>query len=198
MTDNITVTGVVASDPVFTHGTSGVSITRFRLASTQRRFDKNSNSWVDGDTNWFNVTAFRRLSDNLVTSIKKTDRVIVTGRLRVRTWENGEKSGTAVDIDADTVGHDLFWGTANFSRVTVSRSSANMQDDLVVDGSPASGDGGWADAPGAERTLTGGAAALETEPDTAPETELDAGQGSPFGNSASLVQHYPDGVTVNS
>lgn len=186
MTDNITVTGVVANDPQFTHGASGVSITRFRLASTQRRFDKNSNSWVDGDTNWFNVSAFRRLSDNLVNSLKKTDRVIVTGRLRVRAWENGEKSGTAVDIDADTIGHDLFWGTASFNRVTVSRTHTEVQESLGGGSGPGADGGGWADATVSETTES-------------PTTEsLDTEQSSPFGNSGSLVQHFPDPVTVNS
>ena len=186
MTDNITVTGVVANDPQFTHGASGVSITRFRLASTQRRFDKNSNSWVDGDTNWYNVSAFRRLSDNLVTSVKKTDRVIVSGRLRVRAWENGEKSGTAVDIDADTVGHDLLWGTASFNRVTVSRTHTDVQESFAGGMAEETDGAGWSNAP------------MEQSSETAVHEGLGAEPSAPFGNSESLVQHYPDPVTVNS
>jgi len=72
---------------------------------------------------WFTVTAFRRLAENAAASLEKGDRVIVQGRLRVRPWESGEKSGISVEIDADAIGHDLAWGTTVFSR-SLSSSSA--------------------------------------------------------------------------
>ncbi len=71
-------------------------------------------------TNWFTVTAFRQLAINLAGSINKGDRVVVTGELKVRDWDNGERAGTSVEIVAFTVGHDLRWGTAEFTR-TVQR-----------------------------------------------------------------------------
>ncbi len=66
--------------------------------------------------NWYTVTSYRQLATNAVGSVQKGDRVIVSGRLRIRDWESGEKRGTNVEIDADALGHDLSWGKSVFSR----------------------------------------------------------------------------------
>jgi single-strand DNA-binding protein len=116
MTDTITLTGLVATSPRHIVTSEGLTITSFRLASNQRRFDRGQNSWVDGDTNWYTVTAFRQLGTHVATSIEKGQRVIVLGRVRIRDWESGEKSGTTIEIDAEAVGHDLTWGRATFTR----------------------------------------------------------------------------------
>jgi single-strand DNA-binding protein len=116
MTDTITLTGLVATTPRHLVTTEGLSITSFRLASTQRRFDRSRDRWVDGDTNWYTITCFRQLAINVTGSVLKGDRVVVTGRLRIRDWTSGEKAGTNIEVDADAVGHDLAWGTTSFSR----------------------------------------------------------------------------------
>ena len=66
MTENMTVTGLVATTPRHLVTSEGVQITSFRLASVQRRFDTEQQIWVDGDTNWFTVAAFRDLAVNVV------------------------------------------------------------------------------------------------------------------------------------
>ncbi|MEJ1230104.1 MAG: single-stranded DNA-binding protein [Galbitalea sp.] len=116
MSDLITLIGLVATSPNAITTAEGLAITSFRLASNQRKFDRAQDKWVDGDTNWYTVTAFRQLATNAAVSVKKGDRVVVTGRLRIRDWENGAKRGTNVDVEADALGHDLAWGTAAFSR----------------------------------------------------------------------------------
>jgi single-strand DNA-binding protein len=116
MTDTITLTGFVATDPKVITTAEGLAITSFRLASSQRRFDKGSEKWVDGETNWYSITTFRQLATNAAVSLHKGERIVVTGKLRIRDWKNGEKSGTNVDVEADALGHDLSWGTAAFSR----------------------------------------------------------------------------------
>lgn len=117
MTDFVTVTGLVATTPRHLTTSEGLSITSFRLASSQRRFDRAAQKWIDADTNWYTVSAFRHLAEHSAQSIQKGDRVIVTGRLRIRDWENTDRSGTTVEIEADSVGHDLTWGTSIYSRV---------------------------------------------------------------------------------
>lgn len=124
MTDTITLTGFVATVPNHLVTSEGLPITSFRLASTQRRFDRSRNLWVDNGTNWYTVTSFRQLAMNTNSSVKKGERVIVTGRLRIRDWTAGEKVGTSIEIDADSIGHDLTWGTASFTR---SMSSAAIE-----------------------------------------------------------------------
>lgn len=116
MTDTITVTGLVATTPKHLVTGTGLAITTFRLASNQRRYDKTEKKWVDGDTNWFTVTSFRQLAANVVVSLQKGQRIVVTGRLRVRDWTSDDKKGTSVEIDAEALGHDLTWGTAAFTR----------------------------------------------------------------------------------
>lgn len=119
MSDTLTVTGLIATTPRHITTSEGVEILSFRLASSQRRFDKTANRWVDASTNWYTVTAFRNLAVNAYASLNKGDRIVVVGRLRIRDWQNDERTGTNVEIEAETLGHDLFWCTAEAKRVVV-------------------------------------------------------------------------------
>ncbi len=121
MSEIITVTGLVATTPRHLVTQDGLPITSFRMAASHRRFDRTANKWVDGETNWFTVTAFRQLAINAAGSVSKGERVLVTGKLRVRDWDNGERAGTSVEIEAEAIGHDLTWGTATFTRTVLVR-----------------------------------------------------------------------------
>lgn len=142
MTDTITITGNVATDPEFKRTPAGVGITTFRVASGQRRYDRATSAWVDAGTNWYSVSAFRGLADHAYTSLHKGDRVLLTGRLRLREWDNGTRRGIAVEIDAEAIGHDLLWGTTTFVKTSGSASA----DQSGWQAPPADGDA-WA-APG--------------------------------------------------
>ncbi len=117
MTDTLTLTGLVATAPRHLITTEGYALTSFRLASNRRRFDRQQKTWVDSGTNWYTVSTYRQLADNVAGSVQKGDRVLVTGRLRIRDWESGERKGTNIEIDADSLGHDLFWGKSTFTRI---------------------------------------------------------------------------------
>lgn len=121
MSEVTTITGLVATTPRHLVTQDGLPITSFRLAAAHRRFDRTSNRWVDGETNWYTITAFRQLAINLAGSISKGERIIATGKLRVRDWDNGERAGTSVELEAESVGHDLTWGTAVFTRTVLVR-----------------------------------------------------------------------------
>lgn len=131
MTDSVTIVGKVATDPTQAQIGGGVSVTNFRLASTHRRFDAATGSWIDAGTNWYSVAAYRQLGEHTKASLRTGDSVIVTGRLRIRNWESNGKHGTSVDIDAEAVGHDLRWGTTAYLRA--SRSSASDPTTRVAD-----------------------------------------------------------------
>jgi single-strand DNA-binding protein len=126
---------------------AGLPITSFRLASTQRRYDRGAQKWIDAETNWYTVTCFRQLAINVVGSIDKGQRVLVTGRLRVRDWQTGDRAGTNVEVDADAVGHDLAWGTSVYTRsvaATVAHDAEAASDRAAVlqgDGSASGQDG---------------------------------------------------------
>jgi single-strand DNA-binding protein len=134
VSDIITLTGVVATIPRALTTQEGLAITSFRLASSQRRFDRAQEKWVDGDTNWYTITTFRQLAANAAVSVKKGERIVVTGRLRIRDWENGDRAGTNIEVDADALGHDLAWGTGAFSRNTVT-AGVEIHPDAAQSGS---------------------------------------------------------------
>jgi single-strand DNA-binding protein len=144
MTDMITVRGFVATEVRFFTTNAGLPMASFRLASTDRKLDRETHKWVDAETNWYNVTAFRHLAQNLACSVNKGDPVVVSGRLRLRQWNTEDgKSGTSPDIDADVVGHDLGWGTARFQRpIQLRKEAPDSRDD---DGRSGEGADGIAD-----------------------------------------------------
>ena len=116
MSDNITVRGFVATEIKSSTTPGGVATASFRLGSTDRRYDRATGAWIDGNTNWFTVQGYRQLAGNIGCSIKKGQRVIVMGRLKMRSWENDGRIYHVAEIDAESVGHDLMWGSANFIR----------------------------------------------------------------------------------
>lgn len=121
MAENITVAGLVATTPRHLTTADGLPITSFRLASSSRKFDRVRGIWIDGETNWYTITAFRQLGINAAGSINKGDRIMVQGVLRVRDWDNGERAGTSVEIEAEAMGHDLTWGESVFTRTVLVR-----------------------------------------------------------------------------
>lgn len=151
MNDTITIVGTVGTDPE-KKVRNGVPITTFRVASRERRFDRATGAWVDGETNWYTASAYRRLAEHAFESIHRRERVVLTGRLRVRNWDNGEKRGTSVDIDIDAIGHDLLFGTTTFrSDEAAAGGSAATADAWAADGT----DEAWG-SPGIERAGAAG------------------------------------------
>jgi single-strand DNA-binding protein len=141
MTDLVHIVGFVATPPKHLVTKDGqLPITSFRFASTARRYDRQQQKWVDGETNWFTVTSFRQLAINAAGSVSKGDRLIVSGRLRIREWEAGEKSGTTVEIEAEAIGHDLSWGTTSFARSVTSSHAKETSEEFppeIADPAPA-------------------------------------------------------------
>ncbi|GAA1186428.1 single-stranded DNA-binding protein [Nesterenkonia xinjiangensis] len=165
MNETVTVRGFIGNEVRTITTDKGLPISSFRLASTPRRFDRERGEWVDGETNWFTVTCFRALAQNVRTTVSKGDPVLVTGRLKVRQWANDTgQRGTSVEIDADGVGHDLTFGTGSFIR---------------LGGQPADSASGWGTA-GAGLTPTEDAADLADSDarDPGPDAAAGAGHGS--------------------
>lgn len=130
MSEMVTVTGLVATTPRHLVTAEGLPITSFRLASSTRRFDREQNKWVDGETNWYTITAFKQLGINSAGSVNKGDRIMVQGILRIRDWDNGERAGTSVEVEASAMGHDLTWGSSVFTRTVLVREPEPV-DELV-------------------------------------------------------------------
>ena len=159
MQDILTIVGTVGSVPRHIVTSTGLPITTFRLASNQRRFDRAESKFVDGGTNWYSVSAFRQLAVNAAVSLQQGDHVIVTGRLKVQNWERGDRSGLNVEIDADSVGHDLCWGTTRYAKTAGARGTAPDTDRTPND-QQVDPDSTFADV--AEPEFAGGSAAVAT------------------------------------
>jgi len=112
-----TVVGNAVTDVSLRTTSSGASVASFRIASNSRRFDKTTKSWVEQEPSYLSITAWSQLAENVALSIHKGQPIVVTGKLKVRQWQDGEKSGTAVEIDAQSIGHDLNRGTSDFTKV---------------------------------------------------------------------------------
>jgi single-strand DNA-binding protein len=105
-----------------------VSVATVRVAVTPRL--RKDGEWVDGETAWYSVTAWRTLADHLRDSVRKGDPVIVHGRLRTETWapEDGPSS-TTMHVEASLVGHDLTRGISHFIKVQRPDRAAHEPED---------------------------------------------------------------------
>ena len=125
-----TVIGNAVTDVSLRTTTTGVSVASFRIASNPRRFDKATNSWIEQETNFLTITAWSQLAENVALSVHKGQSLVVSGKLKVRQWQDGEKNGTSVEIDAVSIGHDLNRGTSEFTKIK--RVSENFDQDPWV------------------------------------------------------------------
>jgi single-strand DNA-binding protein len=92
-------------------------VATFRVACTPRLYQKKTDEWVDGDTQWYRVNAWRALADHCQRSLRRGDPVFVHGRLRAQTWTNSAGiEVTSMEVEATVVGHDLTRGTSTFVR----------------------------------------------------------------------------------
>lgn len=115
----ITVIGNLVDDPELRFTPSGAAVANFRIASTPRSFDKQTNEWKDGETLWLGCSVWRQAAENVAESLTKGTRVIVQGRLKSRSYETreGEKR-TVFEIDVEEVGPSLRNATAKVNRAT--------------------------------------------------------------------------------
>jgi single-strand DNA-binding protein len=115
----ITVIGNLTADPELRFTPSGAAVANFTVASTPRTFDRQSNEWKDGEALFLNCSVWRQAAENAAESLQRGMRVIVSGRLKARSYETreGEKR-TVFEIDVDEVGPSLKYATAKVSKTT--------------------------------------------------------------------------------
>jgi single-strand DNA-binding protein len=127
---HVTITGNLTDDPEVTFTGSGQAVCNFRLAVTPRVRD--GDSWRDGDTSFFRITAWRQLAEHIGDSLAKGDRVIVAGQLRMRAWETPEgDKRQVVEVTAEEAGPSLKWATAKPERAskTSGKQAGQFNDD---------------------------------------------------------------------
>ncbi|MDO5098772.1 MAG: single-stranded DNA-binding protein [Corynebacterium sp.] len=114
---NITIVGNVVADPELRFTQTGAAVATFRVASTPRRYDSQSGQWVDGEAMFLSCNIWRQAAENVAETLTKGMRVIVTGRLRQRSYESreGEKR-TVMELEVEEVGPSLRYATAQVNR----------------------------------------------------------------------------------
>ncbi len=104
---SITITGNLTRDPVVKFLSSGTAVTSLRVASSDRKRDADGN-WADGDPCYLDVTVWREAGENVADTLRKGNGVIITGRLRQRSYQNKEGTEVTVyDVEADDIGPSL-------------------------------------------------------------------------------------------
>ena len=113
----ITVVGNLVDDPELRFTPSGAAVANFRIASTPRTFDRQTNEWKDGDALFLSCSVWRQAAENVAESLQRGMRVVVQGRLKPRQYETreGEKR-TVFEIEVDEVGPSLKYATAKVTR----------------------------------------------------------------------------------
>jgi single-strand DNA-binding protein len=152
---NITVIGNLTDDPELRFTPSGAAVAKFRVASTPRYMDRSTNEWKDGEPLFLACTVWRQAAENVAESLVRGSRVIVSGRLKQRSYETreGEKR-TVIELEVDEIGPSLRYATAKVQKM--SRSSGggggfgssggggggNFADDPWASATPANAGGG--------------------------------------------------------
>ena len=156
----ITVIGNLTDDPELRFTPSGAAVAKFRVASTPRFMDKASNEWKDGEPLFLSCTVWRQAAENVAESLQRGARVIVSGRLKQRTYETreGEKR-TVIELEVDEIGPSLRYATAKVQKM--SRSSGGGGGGFGSgggNGAGGGGGGGFNDDPWASATPAAGGA----------------------------------------
>ena len=113
----ITVIGNLTDDPELRFTPSGAAVAKFRVASTPRFMDRQTNEWKDGEPLFLACTVWRQAAENVAESLQRGARVIVSGRLKQRSYETreGEKR-TVIELEVDEVGPSLRYATAKVNK----------------------------------------------------------------------------------
>jgi len=115
----LTIIGNLTNDPELRFTPSGAAVANFTVASTPRMFDRQSNEWKDGETLFMRCSVWRDAAENVAESLQRGSRVIVTGRLKSRSYETkeGEKR-TVVELEVDELGPSLRYATAKVNKTS--------------------------------------------------------------------------------
>ena len=124
---NITVVGNLVADPELRFTPAGAAVANFRVASTPRRFNQQTNQWEDGEALFLTCNVWRSAAENVAETLTKGMRVIVTGKLKQRSYQTREgESRTVFEIEVDEVGPSLRYATAQVNRNPREGGSGNF------------------------------------------------------------------------
>ena len=161
----ITVIGNLTADPELRFTPSGAAVANFTVASTPRIFDRQSNEWKDGEALFLRCNIWREAAENVAESLTRGSRVIVTGRLKQRSFETreGEKR-TVVEVEVDEIGPSLRYATAKVNKASRSGGGGGGFGGGSRQASPAPASGGAGDDPWGSAPASGSFGGGDDEP----------------------------------
>ncbi|MGU3436229.1 single-stranded DNA-binding protein [Actinomycetes bacterium M1A6_2h] len=174
----ITVVGNLTADPELRFTPAGAAVANFTVASTPRTFDRQTNEWKDGDALFMRCNIWREAAENVAESLTRGARVVVTGRLRQRSFETreGEKR-TVVELEVDEIGPSLRYATAKVNKANrggggggggfgggSGSSGGSGGSSRPSGGGNSGGDDPWGSAPQASGSFGGGRSGGDDEP----------------------------------
>ena len=152
----ITVVGNLVDDPELRFTPSGAAVAKFRVASTPRTFDRQTNEWKDGESLFLTCSVWRQAAENVAESLQRGMRVIVQGRLKQRSYEDREGvKRTVYELDVEEVGASLRNATAKVTKTT-GRGGQGGQGGYGGGGGAGQGGGGWGGGAGGGGAQGGG------------------------------------------
>ncbi|MEV5374741.1 single-stranded DNA-binding protein [Streptosporangium nondiastaticum] len=181
----ITVVGNLVDDPELRFTPSGAAVAKFRVASTPRTFDRQTNEWKDGESLFLTCSVWRQAAENVAESLQRGMRVIVQGRLKQRSYEDREGvKRTVYELDVEEVGASLKNATAKVTK-TAGRGGQ---------GGYGGGQqqGGWGGGPGGQQQQGGGAPADDPWATSAPSGGQQGGGGGGWGGGSGNSGGYSD------
>ncbi|MFB7788343.1 MULTISPECIES: single-stranded DNA-binding protein [Streptomyces] len=177
----ITVVGNLVDDPELRFTPSGAAVAKFRVASTPRTFDRQTNEWKDGESLFLTCSVWRQAAENVAESLQRGMRVIVQGRLRQRSYEDREGvKRTVYELDVEEVGPSLKNATAKVAKTT----GRGGQGGYGGGGQQQGGGGGWGGAPSGGAPQGGGAPSDDPWASSAPAGGQQQGGGGGWGGSS--------------
>lgn len=180
----ITVVGNLVDDPELRFTPSGAAVAKFRVASTPRTFDRQTNEWKDGESLFLTCSVWRQAAENVAESLQRGMRVIVQGRLRQRSYEDREGvKRTVYELDVEEVGPSLKNATAKVTKTT----GRGGQGGYGGGGQQQQGGGGgnWGGAPSGGAPQGGGAPSDDPWASSAPAGgQQQGGGGGGWGGSS--------------
>jgi single-strand DNA-binding protein len=125
---NVTIVGNIVADPELRFTPSGAAVANFTVVSNTRYLDKDSNEWKDGDPVFMRCSIWRQYAENVAESLTRGNRIIVTGRLKQRSYEKDGEKRTVVEMDVDDVGPALKFATAKVTKVARTEGATAAND----------------------------------------------------------------------
>ncbi|MFD7226858.1 single-stranded DNA-binding protein [Streptomyces sp. NPDC059881] len=178
----ITVVGNLVDDPELRFTPSGAAVAKFRVASTPRTFDRQTNEWKDGESLFLTCSVWRQAAENVAESLQRGMRVVVQGRLKQRSYEDREGvKRTVYELDVEEVGPSLKNATAKVTKTTGRGGQGGY-------GGGQQGGGNWGGGPSGAQQGGGGAPADDPWATSAPaggqQQQQSGGSGGGWGGSS--------------